>query len=257
AVEATLREAIAAGAQALRVDWPQEEYRAELAADEQVLAAALAAAIRDLDPRLVICGDHSPDRGTGAVPAFLAHELRVAQALGLVSLSVAAPGESAGRRTAELELTGERRLPGGRRERLRIPVPAVCSVEAAGLRLRRSPLAATLAARQAAIPVASPGSGPSRLRLGAPRPYLPRTHDAPPPPAGSARERLAALSGALAQPEPLAVIGPLDPGQAAGELLAYLSRSGYMPAAGLNRADCLPAPGLSRPDCLPAPDAER
>jgi electron transfer flavoprotein beta subunit len=218
AAEPTLRDAVAVGAQALRVDWPGEDYLAELGADEQALAAALAGAIRDRVPELVICGDRSPDRGTGAVPAFLAHELGAAQALGLVSLQVS--GDA---------LTGERRLPGGRRERLRIPVPAVCSVEAAGLRLRRAPLAAALAARQAVIPVAAVAPRPSRLRLGAPRRYVPRTHHAPPPPTGTARERLVTLSGALARREPPAVVGPLDPGQAADELLGYLRRGGYLP----------------------------
>jgi electron transfer flavoprotein beta subunit len=215
--EPTLRDALAAGAEVLRVDWPDAEYPADLAADEQCLAAALAGAIRDRQPELVLCGDRSADRGTGALPAFLAHELGAAQALGLVALDIEAG-----------ELTGERRLPGGRRERLRIPSPAVCSVEATGIRLRRASLAAAQSSRQAVIPVVTPAVPPSRVRAGAPRPYSPRTHDAPAAPAGSARERLLTLSGALTQREPPAVIGPMNPGQAADELLAYLRRSGYL-----------------------------
>ncbi len=80
-----------------------------------------------------------------------------------------------------------------------------------------------------AFPAPHPAARPSRLRLGPPRPYVPRTHDAPPPPIGSARERLLALSGALYRREPPAVIGPLGPDQAATELLAYLRRSGALP----------------------------
>jgi electron transfer flavoprotein beta subunit len=226
AAETTLRDALAAGAEVLRVDWPDAEYLADLAADEQQLATALAGAIRDSRPALVLCGDRSADRGTGALPAFLAHELDAAQALGLVRLE-----------TAGDELTGERRLPGGRRERLRIPRPAVCSVEAAGVRLRRAPLAAALAAARAAIPVVTPSAGTSRIRTGPARPYSPRTHEVPVAPAGSARDRLLSLSGALARREPPAVIGPADPGRAASELLAYLSRAGYLDEARLAHRD--------------------
>jgi electron transfer flavoprotein beta subunit len=233
AADETLRDALAAGAAALRVDWPEPEYLAGLAADERALAAALATAIRtSTSPAsptslagtstlgrlgLVLCGDRSADRGTGALPAFLAHELGVAQALGLVSLDVV--GET---------LTGERRLPGGRRERLAIGRPAVCSVEAAGTRLRRAPLEAVLASRRAVIPVTgAPGGGPLRVRAGAARPYRPRPHEVPPAPEGSARERLSALSGVLVTRDPPALIGPASPAEAARALLDYLRRAGY------------------------------
>jgi electron transfer flavoprotein beta subunit len=221
AADETLRDALAAGAAALRVDWPEPEYLAGLAADERALAAALATAIRTATGRLrlglVLCGDRSADRGTGALPAFLAHELGVAQALGLVSLDAA--GE---------KLTGERRLPGGRRERLAIGGPAVCSVEAAGIRLRRAPLEAVLASRRAVIPVTgAPGGVPLRVRAGAARPYRPRPHEVPPAPEGSARERLSALSGVLVTREPPALIGPASPAEAARALLDYLRRAGY------------------------------
>ena len=54
----------------------------------------------------------------------------------------------------------------------------------------------------------------------------------PPAPVGSPRERLAALSGVLTHREPPAVIGPVDAGRAARELMDYLRRSGYVPQAG-------------------------
>jgi len=234
AAEATLREALAVGADVLRVDWPDAEYIADLAGDEHSLAIALASAVGGRRPALVVCGDRSADRGTGALPAFLAHELGTAQALGLVSLQ-----------TDGSQLLGERRLPAGRRERLSIPLPAVCSVEAAGIRLRRAALAAALSSRRAVIPVLTPAVPQPRVRAGTARPYSPRTHEVPPAPAGSPRERLLALSGALTQREPPAVIGPVDPGRAAGELMDYLRRSGYRPAA--SSVSAAEQPRLSQP----------
>ena len=251
--ETVLREALAVGAEALRVQWPSghgaggagaggagaaypagmvhldgEAYLAELAGDEQPLAVALAAAVRPMGPALVVCGDRSGDRGTGALPAFLAHELGAAQALGLVSL--AADGDQLLTKRgllAERQLLAERRLPAGRRERLRVPVPAVCSVEAAGIRLRRAPLPAVLAARTAVIPVVTAGPAAQPVRAGAPRPYSPRTHAVPGVPAGSARERLFALSAVLTQREPPVVVSPASADAAADALLGYLHRAGY------------------------------
>jgi electron transfer flavoprotein beta subunit len=248
AADATLRDALAAGAaEVLRVDWPEADYLDGLAADEQALAAALAGALRARRPALVLCGDRSADRGTGALPAFLACELDAAQALGLVSLDLpggggpgsAQAGVAGGRGAAEaglaredpeagrLGLVGVRRLPGGWRERLWIGLPAVCSVEAAGVSLRRAPLDAVLASRRAAIPVARPYAGPGiPVAAGPPRPYRPRTHEVPPAPAGSARERLAELSGVLVQLDPPTLIGPATPGEAAQALLDFLQKPG-------------------------------
>jgi electron transfer flavoprotein beta subunit len=233
AAEATLRQAVAAGASALRVDTEAGDGDpAELVADEQALATALATALGRDRPALVLCGDRSAGRGTGALPAFLAHELGAAQALGLVS--VTADGD---------RLHAERRLPGGRRERLRVTMPAVCSVEAAGVRLRRAGLAAVLAAGQAVIPVVTVPIPRSRIQAGPPRPYRPRVHAVPEIPAGPARARLLALTGVHARREPPAVIGPAGPGAAAGELLGYLRRHGYGPAAAGAAAGPPPAAG--------------
>jgi len=253
AADETLRLAAAAGAAVLRVPWPPgpqqhgrapqasrqagvlqagpaaEAYLHELAGDERQLARALAAGIRSVgSPVLVICGDRSADRGTGALPAYLAHELAAAQATGLVALA-----------TADGTLTGERRLPGGRRERLRIPRPAVCSVEAAGVRLRRASLPATLAACQAPVLVAGASAmaahyagpaGPAGtlLRIGVPRPYVPRTHVVPAPADAAPRARVLALTGALIDREPPTVLGPVDAAAAADALLGYLARNGYL-----------------------------
>jgi electron transfer flavoprotein beta subunit len=238
AAEATLRDALAAGAaEVLRVDWPEADYLDGLAADEQALAAALAGTLRPRRPALVLCGDRSADRGTGALPAFLAHELGAAQALGLVSLAL--PGGTPGPAAAEagpaqeaggLGLVGERRLPGGRRERLWIGLPAVCSVEAAGITLRRAPLDAMLASRRAGVPVVRPAAAVAgsrdRLIAGPPRPYRPRTHEVPAAPAGAARERLAELSGVLVQRDPPMLLGPATPEEAAAALLDFLRKTG-------------------------------
>ena len=124
-----LRTAVAAGAvRAVRVDAPRG-----LASD--AVAGAIAALA--IDATWVLCGDASADRGTGAVPAFLAAELGAAQALGLVAVEPAGTGP----------LRATRRLDGGRREVLDVASPAVLSVEGAVARLRRASLPAELAAR--------------------------------------------------------------------------------------------------------------
>jgi electron transfer flavoprotein beta subunit len=234
AAEAVLREAMAVGAGALRLEWAGDGHRdsqaghghsdsqadggylADLAGDEHSLAVALAGAVRGQQPALIMCGDRSGDRGTGALPAFLAHELGAAQALGLVSLAV--DGD---------HLLAERRLTAGRRERLRVPVPAVCSVEAAGVRLRRASLPAVQTAQRAAVGVVTARAAPSPVRVGSPRPYAPRTHAVPDVPAGSARERLFALSAVLTHREPPVVVSPASAAAAGDMLLDYLRRAGY------------------------------
>ena len=135
--------------QALRVEpasWTAGPRPAGLVGGEQESAAALAAALRQHYgvPDLVLCGDRSADRATGSFPAFLAASLSAAQALGVVRLE---PGDGRALRV-------HRRLDGGRREVLMVRPPAVVSVEAAGVRLRRAGLPATLASENAAITVA-------------------------------------------------------------------------------------------------------
>jgi electron transfer flavoprotein beta subunit len=234
-----VREALAAGAAAgVRADLP-----AGAASDE--VAAALAAALpRPVD--LVLCGVWSLDRGTGSVPAFLAAELDAVQALGLVTLE---PDDA----EAEVSLLAERRLDAGRRERVRVRLPAVCSVEAASARLRRASLEAVVASRQARVPVASvtaqgrgrhrppPRPEPGERAVFPPRPgmraemgvrvgpFRPRAKELPAPPSTlSARERILALTGGLGDREPAQTL-VLDPPAAADELLARLRHWGYLP----------------------------
>lgn len=213
-----LREVRALGAEVRRVPL-RGTYLDELVTDERVLARALVAAIGSPRPDLVLCADRSADRGTGALPVFVAEELGVVQAPGLVRLE--ARGE---------ELLAERRLDGGRRERLVVPLPAVCSVEAAGVRLRRASLASSLAGADQPVPVADVHVPAPTLRVVAARPARPRPRHLAAP-GGSARERLLALTGALLDHEPPTVVGPVDAVEAADVLLDYLVRHGYLTEA--------------------------
>ena len=178
-----LRDALAAGApRALRVEpasWAAGPRPAGLVGGGQESAAALAVALRQYCgvPDLVLCGDRSADRGTGSFPAFLAAALGAAQALGCVRLEPQNEGL----------LRVYRRLDGGRREVLLIRRPAVVSVEAAGVRLRRAGLPAVLASGHAAIPVARApaATAAQRIRVLGAHPYRPgransRARPAPP-----------------------------------------------------------------------------
>jgi electron transfer flavoprotein beta subunit len=238
-VEPVLRDVAALGAAVVRVPLGDEgdghRYVSELVEDERGLARTLVAALAPFGPPdLVVCGDRSVDRGTGALPAFLAHELGAAQALGLVALapvaSVPATGDS-GRWT----LHAERRLDAGWRERLLVALPAVCSVEGAGTRLRRASLAGTLAAERGPVPVdrslaVAAASAPGDFRVGAPRPFRPRTRVLPAPRDDDPRLRLLTLTGALVAHDPPTVVQPADAAEAADVLLAFLVRHGYLDA---------------------------
>jgi electron transfer flavoprotein beta subunit len=253
-VDGALRRAVALGASAWRVPWsaagrpepaspsdgpvagPHSLDGSALAGDQVGLARRLAAVLSELGPPdLVICGDRSAYRGTGALPALLAHYLGASQALGVVSLEV----EGGGNRDAVI---AERRLDGGWRERLRLSAPAVCSVEAAGVQLRRAPLAGALEAAgdpiptwpsplapaaTAAMATTAATAVPGRWQVGPPRPYRPRTKVVPAP-EGSTRDRLLALTGALVAHDPPRLVGPVDADEAVDELLEFLGRHGYL-----------------------------
>lgn len=212
AAEAMLREAVAAGAtRAVRVDL-------EGCAASEAVAAALAPLVAGAD--LVLCGDWSLDRGSGAVPAFLAAHLGAAQALGCVDLTLpGAPGQ----------LRAERRLDGGRRERVLLGSPAVVSVEGRSARLRRAPLAGVLRARSATIEaIAAGGAGQAVAPPASRGPYRPRPRSLPPPPAElDARQRILALTGALAARTPPQLLR-LEPGEAADRILHQLRAWGHL-----------------------------
>jgi electron transfer flavoprotein beta subunit len=205
--ERALRAALAAGAnRAVRVELSDDAPQAGIAA---ALAPVTAAAT------VVCCGAAGPDRASGAVPAYLAHRLGAAQALGLVSVEPGQPGE----------LHALRRLDGGRRERVRLRAPAVVSVEGAAARLRRASLAGELAARSATVETVAPAPGPAMAGVRPGRsellPLRPRPRVVPPPAGATATARIGALVSpvvnvARAEPE------VLDPAAAADRLLEVL-----------------------------------
>jgi len=208
ATDTLLREALAVGAaRAVRVEIPAGTSSADV-------AAAIAPVITEA--RIVVCGDASLDRGSGAVPAFVAHHLKAAQALGLTTVSPAGEG-----------LRVERRLDGGRREVLEVTAPAVLSVEE-GLRLRRASLAALIRAREAAIEVVTQ---PAAIHAEGPPERL-RPYRAPAPAASSQpapddpRARVLALTGMLAPARARRVV-EADPATCVDELLDYLAAHGY------------------------------
>jgi electron transfer flavoprotein beta subunit len=209
--DAMLRDALAAGAaRAVRC-----EFRGS---STSAAAAALAQAFDGFD--VIVCGDHSRDRGSGSVPALLAAELGAAQALGLVKLE---PEEAS-------SIRAERRLDGGRRERLRVRPPSVLSVEGATARLRRAPLRGVLRAGHLEVERVDAAS---KARDGAPvhgrlRPYRPRARALDPPdPELPARERILKLTGALATRGGRQVVRG-EPAEAAEQLLIALRAWGYI-----------------------------
>lgn len=241
--EALLRQALAVGVDhAVRVDLSGDHHAGADHADpsSRWVAAELAAVAARSDPTgsertgsdgtgsdLVVCGYASPDRGSGAVPAFLAHELGWPQALGLTGLVVEPDRDRASHR-----LLLERRLDGGGRERLALVPPGVLSLEP-GPELRRAPLAATLTAGSALIEVRParqvPPPAPAVL---ARRPYRPRARVVPAP-GGDTRSRLVHLLGAAQlgahQGGDGGAGGEVSPADAARLVLERLAAWGYLP----------------------------
>jgi electron transfer flavoprotein beta subunit len=220
--EPMLREALAAGADAVLRVAPAGAagHPADLIGADRRRAASLATALRARYgvPALVLCGDASRPAATGSFPAFLAAELAAEQALGVVRLE---PGE----RPATVVV--HRRLEAGRRELLRVSAPAVVSVEAAGVRLRRACLPAVLAHTGEPIPVAI-GAAPAPIPVRGSHPYRPRPRHLPAP-TGPPLRRVRELTGALAPRDARTVVGPLPAPEAAEALLAYLRGHGYLP----------------------------
>jgi electron transfer flavoprotein beta subunit len=206
--ESVLREAFEAGAaRVVRVELEPQS-------PSEVIGAALAAEL--VGCRWVFAGDRSLDRGSGSVPAFVAAQLGVAQALGVTTLTP--EGADA--------LVVERRLDGGRREVLRVLAPAVISVEAGAASLRRAGLRAAIAAQGARIERrARTASVPLIVRR---RPYRPRARVLPgPDERAPAWERAAALAGVHSTRRAPRVVRA-DSEQAVDELLSFLRERGYL-----------------------------
>lgn len=207
--ERTIREALAAGSRrGLRVDAP-----AGLSSDG--VAGALAPLCAGA--RWVLCGDTSRDRGTGAVPGFLAAELGIGQALGLIAVDRIS-GDA-----ATLRLV--RRLDGGRREVLVAASPTVISVEGSVARLRRASLPAQLAAQRASIEVRPGPDGPVDRPV-AVRPYRPRPRQLTMP-GGGADDRIRQLIDAGVTTSRRLETVVLEPAAAAARILATMGGWGY------------------------------
>jgi len=200
-----LRDALAVGAAAaMRIDASTE-------LESATVAAALAQQLRGVD--LVVCGDYSLDRGTGSVPAFIAAELGIAQALGLVEIEV-----------GTMPLRVVRRLDGGRRELLDVALPAVLSVEGSVANLRRAPLGASLATRSTTVPSVPGPHG--RLPETEVHPYRPRPRTLPAP-SGDSLSRVRDILN-VGGGDSHAETVTLDPPAAARRLLDQLDEWGYL-----------------------------
>lgn len=206
AAVASLRAASAVGAHRLvRCPGRGDESSAHV-------ASALAAAVAGAD--LVLCGDHSADRGSGSVPGFVAAELGIAQALGVVDLTSDDDG-----------LEVHRRLDRGRREVLRVPSPAVVSVEGGVARLRRASLRGVVDAEQAVVDV-GPAVEPSVVRPL--RVHRPRVQLRPAPsPDAAPFERIQQVTQATATRTPPRLL-TLAPADAADAIVEQLRAWGYL-----------------------------
>ena len=184
--EVALRMALACGAaRAVRIDLASD-------ADSRDVSAALAEVAAGAT--VVLCGDYSLDRGSGSVPAFIAHHLGAAQALGLVAVGDASDAGSTGNR-----VHATRRLDGGRREVLAVPFPAVLSVEGSVASLRRAGLKDSLAAQRVGIEVVA-GTAAHQATPSQAAPFRPRARQMPAPAGDDPLSRLRTLTDATGAP---------------------------------------------------------
>ena len=204
----------------VRVDQSADQPSAVVA---DVLAPVLGPA--DVDASVVVCGDLSYDRGSGSVPALLAHHLQFAQALGLIEVALGAG-------TARVRAV--RRLDGARRELVAVAAPAVLSVEGAVATLRRATLSASLTSSAAALRV-EVRTGRIEHHVEPPRlrPWRPRARVLAPPVGDSAFERIVHLADAMVDRTPPRTI-EADPAEAAQLIVAQLREWGYLSDAELS-----------------------
>jgi electron transfer flavoprotein beta subunit len=211
-------------AEAIRI-WDAALAELDLAAMTRVVAAA----VRRIAPDVVVAGERGLAGATGALPALLAARLAWPSVDGAIRLG-----------RAERELVAERRLPGGRREELAVPCPAVVTVTGDSVVPRYVSVGARRAATRRGHETWSLADlqltpeavrAAVRLRLNQvdwPRPRPRRTTT--PAPARSAAERLRQLVGGgrpsvAALPQSRLVEG--DPRAVADRILAFLEQNGF------------------------------
>ncbi len=197
--------------------------------DLAVMTGVVAAAVRRVAPDIVVAGERGLAGTTGALPALLAARLGWPSVDGVIRLG-----------REEQELVAERRLPGGRREELAVPCPAVVTVTGDSVEPRYVSVGARRAARRRGHQTWSltdlqltPEAVRAAVRLRLiqvdwPRPRPRRT--ATPAPARSAAERLRQLVGGgrpgpAAGPESRLVEG--DPRAVADRIMAFLEQNGF------------------------------
>jgi electron transfer flavoprotein beta subunit len=209
--ERVLRDSTACGVdRVLHIECPADR-------DSRDVAFELAHAVRGA--AIVTCGDQSSDRGSGSVPAFVAHHIGAAQALGLVRVDVPVGGAS--------EIRVLRRLDGGRREVLDVPMPCVLSVEGSVATLRRAGLRAALLSSQVVVErrPASPEHHP--LPPAVITPFRPRARALPAPIGTAALARLRILTDAIGSPSHGELI-ELGPRQSAERIADALTEWGFL-----------------------------
>lgn len=224
AAQAALIFALARGAaRAVHVLDPDEVRRMP-----ESVAGALGEAIRTLTVDLVLCGERTIQAGTGEVGPRLAEALGWPQVTGAVAMEVAG-----------MVLRAQRRLPGGARQVVETPLPAVVCVEARASEPRYVSVLAR--ARAAALPVEviqAPGREGSSVRLLRQGPARLRPRRIPLPDKGlPAAERMRILLGGGTAPRPdlAAQTGhgprrPLggDPEELADRIVEFLRTEGFL-----------------------------
>jgi len=170
--EVVLRDAISRGAHR------SARINIDRLSDSSTIARAIAQVVANCSQ--IWCGDYSADRGSGSVPAFIAAELSIDQALGLVEIEV--PPD------VQHPIKALRRLDGGRREQLEILGTAVISVEGSTARLRRASLKGSMSASKHIVEVVPANNSAND----APpmRPYRPRARAVAAPVGYSALDRV-------------------------------------------------------------------
>ena len=181
-----LREALARGAdRAIHVE--DDRLASVTAADPFLVAAALAAAIRDDKFDLVLTGLQSDDQGAAQTGGILAERLGLTHATIVMDVQVQPPGTS---------LRVKRELEGGWFQWVEMPLPALLTIQSGINQLRYATLKGIMAAKKKEIRKVSGGSGgAARVRtvgLDVPR-KTKQTEMLSGPPAQAAKDLVARL----------------------------------------------------------------
>lgn len=221
---------------ALRVGLAQGVDRAILLCDDafegsDTLATAriLAAAVRRVEPELVLCGARSSDGNTGQVGPQLGELLGIPVLTSVVSLELEDEGRS---------ILAQRRVGQGYRLLERVSLPALCAVETGANRPRYPPLRSILRSQRAPIErwdleelglrpeeVGAAGSAVRVLSLSPPPPDT-RGLTAPPSDLPGEQRWQMVITGGMEQREGGPVEGP--PEQLADSIMRFLEERSYL-----------------------------